>query len=410
MKALTKKNLILIFSFLFLFASLTSVAAETNLQYWTLFSGGEGDYMSSMVEEFNQSHPDITVEEQRQPWGEYYQKLTTAMAGGNAPDIAIMHTDRLPTFVAKGTLYSLDGFLDKLDEDDFANRLFEGGKYKGHQYAVPLDTHPYILFYNKQVLREAGLTKNGEVKVPSTVSELNKFSSTIEKKTDFRGMAWGNSWQAWWSFYSQLNGQFLTEEGKPAFNNSKGLKATKALKSLITKGGARFETPYNQRNTLFKNGKIGFKPDGVWNVGPFHKALGSDLGITLFPVVKGGERANWANSHNFVLPKQPQKDSEKLSAAFEFIRWVTAHSSKWAEAGHIPARISIRQSDKVLDLPLRQEYVKAADIASYPPSIVNWVGINSTVTDTLDLVAKKGKTAKSILSLMKKRVKQQLEE
>lgn len=410
MKALNKKNIIIVFSLIFLFVSLTGVAAETNLQYWTLFSGGEGDYMSSMVSEFNQSHPDINVEEQRQPWGEYYQKLTTAMVGGNAPDIAIMHTDRLPTFVTKGTLYTLDGFMDKIDEEDFATRLFEGGKYEGHRYAVPLDTHPYILFYNKQVLRDAGLVKeNGDVKVPSTVSELNEFSSIIEEKTENRGMAWGNSWQAWWSFYSQLGGKFL-ERGEPAFNNQKGIKATKALKSLITEGGARFETPYNQRNTLFKNGKTGFKPDGVWNVGPFYEALGSDLGISLLPVVEGGERANWANSHNFVLPKQPKENSKKKEAAFEFIRWVTAHSAEWAEAGHIPARVSIRESDEVLNLPLRKEYVEAADIASYPPSIVNWVGINSTVTDTLDLVSKEGESAAGILALMEKRVKQQLEQ
>ncbi|MFB9808739.1 hypothetical protein ACFFQF_28025 [Haladaptatus pallidirubidus] len=54
---------------------------KQTIEYWTLFGGGDGKAMEKMVNKFNESHDDITINRQRLPWDQYYDKLYTALTG-----------------------------------------------------------------------------------------------------------------------------------------------------------------------------------------------------------------------------------------------------------------------------------------------------------------------------------------
>ncbi|MGN7309306.1 ABC transporter substrate-binding protein, partial [Bacillus subtilis] len=69
---------------------------KVTLSFWTLFDGGDGANMQTLVDEFNKTHPDIEVKNTKLAWGEYYTKLVTAVGNGNGPDIGISHSSRLP--------------------------------------------------------------------------------------------------------------------------------------------------------------------------------------------------------------------------------------------------------------------------------------------------------------------------
>ena len=58
------------------------VAGEKELMFWSLFSGGEGSVMESIVANYNATNPEYTVRNVQLDWGEYYTKLTTAVAVG----------------------------------------------------------------------------------------------------------------------------------------------------------------------------------------------------------------------------------------------------------------------------------------------------------------------------------------
>ena len=72
------------------------VAAEIVVNFWNNFSGGDGEFMSAMVQNFNETHPDIRVEVSGVTWDDYYNRLLTSIAGGIRPDVAIMHTTHVP--------------------------------------------------------------------------------------------------------------------------------------------------------------------------------------------------------------------------------------------------------------------------------------------------------------------------
>src|SRR5215207_8335016 len=74
---------------------------KVDLAMWTGFTGGDGDIMRKLVEQFNGEHANVAVAMSVYKWEEYYQKLPAAVASGVGPDIAVMHVDSLATNAAR---------------------------------------------------------------------------------------------------------------------------------------------------------------------------------------------------------------------------------------------------------------------------------------------------------------------
>src|SRR5580658_3624968 len=61
-----------------------------DLQFWDMIWGGP-EYIDSgkaLVAQFNQEHPDITVNYRSIPWSNWYQTFLTAIGSGTAPDLS----------------------------------------------------------------------------------------------------------------------------------------------------------------------------------------------------------------------------------------------------------------------------------------------------------------------------------
>ena len=77
-----------------------------------------------------------------------------------------------------------------LSKDDFAAGDLGGGAVDGKQYAVPLDTHPIVLYYNKDKLAAAGLI--GDNGLPTDLNGIDNFNAALKKLQD-GGTKWGMS-------------------------------------------------------------------------------------------------------------------------------------------------------------------------------------------------------------------------
>ena len=103
-------------------------------------------------------------------WGvPFYTKVQTSVAVGEAPDVMTYHASRIPLALEQGVLDEItpaDWEAMGFGQDDFAAQIWDGVTGPdGKTYGVPLDTHPIVLYYNKDVLGEAGLlTEDGTPK------------------------------------------------------------------------------------------------------------------------------------------------------------------------------------------------------------------------------------------------------
>lgn len=85
-----------------------------------------------------------------------------------------------------------------------------------------------------------------------------------------------------------------------------------------------------------------------------------EWGVTTLPRV-GSEKGTWAGSHNFVIPQQRNQDPNELQASKVFINWIGENSAEWAEAGQVPARESVRETQAFQRL--KEQTVFAEELA-----------------------------------------------
>ena len=111
------------------------------------------------VAQFMQQHPNIKVTIEYTPWAQYWQKLSTEFAAGNAPDVFWDHLAYFPQFVQQGQLTDLTSLIkqDNVDMSQYYPQLVQEWTYNGKVYGLPKDWDTIAILYNKQMFQKAGL-------------------------------------------------------------------------------------------------------------------------------------------------------------------------------------------------------------------------------------------------------------
>lgn len=358
------------------------------LQYWTPFSGGDNIFMTELVEQFNKEHQDIRIDQINSRLDDYYSRLRTAILSGNAPDLAVIHATNLPQFVQNGYIEKLDGLAGEtgLDWGQFNARIAESTVYGGAHYAVPLDTHTLVLYYNKKYLREAGLLDaeekpligEGEAGFTAFLQQLKAAVPPGVAPLALPSTRIDSVW-LWWSLYNQMlgGGVFYNPEGTLAvFNNKSSLQALEFVNSLYQQ--ELIPPGINDAFKLFYDGEAAMLITGVWGTGAFEKDEKLELGVVPVPVIYD-HPAVWGDSHTLAIPAQSEMSPEKRSAAMVFARWAVEHGVMWAEAGHVPSSLKVVESGAYTALKFRSDYANTANSVAYWPRNVKQWSINEEI-------------------------------
>jgi len=152
------------------------------VDYW--FVAGVKDDSPPCVALFNQAQDSIHVNSIPIPWNEHEKKVLTAILSGDPPDMVNLVTP-VPKWAARNALVALDAVIaaDRLDTAQFFPSLWEEMKYRGRTYALPAYTGSYALFYNRRLLREAGLDPG---RPPATWQEIREYSRRLTKRENGR--------------------------------------------------------------------------------------------------------------------------------------------------------------------------------------------------------------------------------
>ncbi|MGQ9628990.1 MAG: ABC transporter substrate-binding protein [bacterium] len=402
-----RKNWHLLLSAIFLLALLAvPMEAKVTLKYWTLFTGPDGETMKFMVDKFNAENPNIYVDFSITNWENYYNQLTAAIAGGNAPDVAIVHTRNLPAFASERILYAIDEEVAKagLSEKDFIPVAWKGGSIGGKRYALPLDVIiAMVLYYNTDMFNRAGLSSP-----PQNGVEYIDYAKKIKATTG----NWGaliplrgfTLYRHWFSGLYQNGGQLLSDDLKrAAFNTPAGVEALSFWVDAVYKHKISPDRDLGEGEG-FRFGKVGMELDGIWQVSAFRSQENLSFALaSIPPFFKSDNRSFFSNSHNFVFPKPRREDKERLSAAIEFASWLSGNSLIWAErAGQVPARLSVIQSQAYKELPYAQSLLEQVNYAKYPPAIKETSQVQDAIIKALEFaMARKMAPAEALASAEK---------
>ncbi len=348
----------------------SSSASGTDLTYWNLFGGGDGARMIQMENSFSKSNPHINLQSVTLVWGDpYYTKLAMAAAGGRPPDVAISHMTRVATYAAQGLLEPFDiSELAKhgITEDKFLPSIWQRAFHYGKLYTIPLDTHPFVMYYNVDICRKAGLLDaNGNLKPIQGADALMNALKAAKQASGEYGVVFEvqgvTPWRIFYTLYSQLGGLVLSPDGKQlVLDDTKAEQVLAFMADLtITNKVAAPNIDYPGSIALFGGGKSAFLWNGEWEVTTFATQKNFAYNMVPFPLVYDQYRVQ-ADSHAFVMPRQIASDPARRDASLEFIRFMLNDSYTWAQGGHVPAYLPVTESTEYKNLKPQSNYASVA--------------------------------------------------
>jgi len=351
----------------------------TEVTLWTLFAGGDGEAFKAIVNDFNEAHDDVQINRERQPFNSYYNKLFTSMTGNDAPDVAILHVDQLQRF-ADG-IRPIGDRLSSGTEDQYIDAIWQEGAVGGDRIALPLDTHPNGLYYNKDIFEEAGLDPESP---PESYEEFKTAADTITAETDKLAFS-PEPYMLYWvrqytALLNSLGSPLLSDDNSSAaFDNGAG-KALAQYYADVTGdfGWDDADAAEHRGVKAFRSGDLAMTINGTWYFGVLQEQ-DFDWGMTKPWVAPGmEEKYTWANSHTIGLPRGKGKSDAQIDASVQVAEWITQNSLKWGtQAGHLPADKTVLESSTLRDatvwektLSTYQEMASDGQLA-YTPKVEN---------------------------------------
>ncbi|WP_042222658.1 extracellular solute-binding protein [Oceanobacillus manasiensis] len=388
----------------------------TEVVLWNPFSGGDGEFFNGLVEKFNGSQSDVFVNSIFQQNDEYYTKLITSLSAGEGPDIAVAHTHVLSELISGDLIIELDEFAaeEELDWDEFNQNILDATVFDGNHYATPMDTHALIMFQNNELLREVNLLNDdGSIKMENTPEGFIEFLTKLKEelpdgKIPFAfGSKGGGLYWLWWSYYSQLGGESMVSEDpdNPEYvlDLEKAIEAANYVKSFYDNE----LIPLNLASPTsdFESGNAAIVSTGVWDTGLFEKSENLDFSPLPIPNVFE-QNGTWGSSHTLVLPTSQNADEEVQKAAVQFMDFITDNGVDWAEAGHIPAKTTVVESEEFKNMPNRTEYAEVADYVNFIDRTTYARGLEDIVARNLDKLWSGEATAEKAFSDLETEVKE----
>lgn len=346
-----------------------ATAAELRVTIWT---GNEAhlSMLNGFAESFKEKHPDATVRFETIPPGDYTQKLTFQLAGGNPPDAGWMMEDAASTFANAGVLTDLAPALNAAEGYDFADLSQPAmGLWQadGKVWGVPFSTSPFVIFYNKDMFDAAGLEDPLQLAAKGEW-DMAKFQEVAKALKEANGK-WGFEFKDGQGYDSRIMhalmppirayGGDVWSNKECGFDKPEAVAAVQQLHDMVFKD--RSIVPPGEQGDYF-SGNAAMTINQISRASLMPKA-GFNWGIAPLPTGPAGEAAVIGQAGLVVFTNARNKE-----LAAEFVAHVTNKENVATMAQFFPpARQSVLESDAFVTsnqlIPAEQMRVVADGIA-----------------------------------------------
>ncbi|HEY4199147.1 MAG TPA: extracellular solute-binding protein [Devosiaceae bacterium] len=379
-----------------------TAAQAVEINYWQYVYDTRVSAMDELIKNFEAANPDITVKQTTFPYDDYQTKVIAAHAAGNGPDVLQFYYGWLDQFNKGGVLQPLDPAVfpvDGITKDFFpiVSSISRDGKY----YGLPTAVRSLGLFYNKNLLKDAGITTP-----PATLDDLVADAKKTTKTDDAgnitsEGITLDPAGQdhQWWRdvLVRQFGGVPYDDKGNVAYDDDAGLKALTFYTDLATKEKVGSLGFMDEGQAAFKGGLAAFTIDGTFRLGSFKPITDFEWGVTELPANADGTRSNFASF--FANGISADATGDKKAAAEKFLQYITSPEAMqiWLKTvGELPARREAALTPENLADPIYAPFLKALDYA-HTTTFVDEAGQRQTAIDMFNRVVLEGQDPKASL-------------
>jgi multiple sugar transport system substrate-binding protein len=363
------------------------------LEYWQFWTDPEAKaVITELVNGFETAHPGIKVNVTDLTWGEGHSKIIVAFSGGNPPDIVELGSDWIPEFSSRGSLMDITDYVGNLLEERI---MWEQGIYKNRYFAVPWYLDTRVIFYNKDLLREAGFHTD---RYPRTWDELRKACEKINnlgpKISGFGANIFEKHrlYKKFLPFVWTAGGDVLDSNFQPVFDSPEVIEAFEYYLGLTGNGVMDNQRNLDQR---FINGTLGFDFSGGWtlkNIGRNNPDL--NFGVMPVPSPSGEMGVSFAGGEYLAISAGCRHPRQ----AFEFIEFMveTGNTIKLCKTigSGFPGTKQLPSDPFYSNNPHLQVFHEQLLNSRMPPAHPKWVYIEEIVEKTVEKgMYKKGRPA-----------------
>ena len=311
-----KKLLALVLAIAMLLPVISIASAEDVTLTYACFSaaGAQEETLKSMISVFESKNPGIKIDVQLTGYADYFTALATKVAGGNAPDVFEMNMENFLSYMLRGQTADLSSL--GINTANYSAGTIAAVSNDGKLYAVPASFSTCVLFYNKALFDQAG------VSYPTETWTWADAQAAAEKIRALGDDIWGyNQPVTYNEFYKSIasNGGSLLNADHTAFtvNTPENVAVLDAMIARVR--GDKHVMPTQEDLAgrgdwdLFEEGKLGMIITGIWAFPTFTEKCTFDWDIVTEPGFKDKASFFFANV-NCISPS-----SAKQEAAAKFI-------------------------------------------------------------------------------------------
>ncbi|WP_422107144.1 extracellular solute-binding protein [Winogradskyella sp.] len=296
------------------------------------------------LDAFSKVHEDVIYKYQPIP-GNYTEKLQLMLGTGKSPDLFWLKGDTSPAYMSFDVLYPLDSLLEatpNFDIDDFFPIFKDAFKYNDSYYGFGKDFNAYVLFYNTEMLEEAGISAP-----PKNWEELRSYAKILTKdrdndgKIDQYGFVVEASMDMVMPFAFQNKAEILSDQNEIKIGEAPFIEAVEFYTSLYKDGMATIPSDVGAgwNGDVFGRQQVAMAISGSWMI-PYLKESYPDLKYNVTELPQGKVKGTVAFTNAYVMPK----DTKYLSDAWKMFSYLAGKDGMrlWTSSGiALPTRKSV---------------------------------------------------------------------
>lgn len=346
---------------------------KTEIEYWHCNADAQGGKtVDELVQKFNDSNDHIHVTARYNPdmYKGLMQNLQAEEASGNTPALVQIGWAFLDYFSNNFSYVSPQDAIDQYDAEDktflqdkfLPNVLNLAVNSEGKQVGIPYSLSSPVLFINRDLLKEAGLSPDG----PKTWEEVHEFSKAVKERTGKYGFYIQEPADFWaqQALIESNGASMLTKDAdgkvQASFASDEGCEAMQLVADMISEGNAE-NVSWDEGCQSFIDGNCAMLYTTIARRASVQEGAKFDAATVKSPTFGDKERKVPAGGCFLAITA---KDPDQVKAAWEFEKYLYSVESMaaWTEGtGYVPPRKDVADAENGLkDFLAENEMMTAA--------------------------------------------------
>ncbi|HET6363343.1 MAG TPA: sugar ABC transporter substrate-binding protein [Gemmatimonadota bacterium] len=294
--------------------------------------------MEQLDEEFERIHPGIRVEWVILPENELRTRITADIAtGAGSFDVVTVGNYEVPIWAENGWIASIDSLMEAhpqsvqadYDREDLLTPVRTALTADGELRALPFYAESSMLYYNRDLLKDAGLSLSAQ----PTWSEVREIACRLHSPEEgrygivLRGLpGWGEVMAPLTTVVNTFGGRWFDLQWQPQLTSEEWREAVGFYVGLLRECGPPGATGigFTEALTLMAQGRAAMWVDATVAAGflsdPAESRVAGSIGFAPAPVGPVPKGNHWLWVWSLAIPVTSERQSEALA----FITWATS--------------------------------------------------------------------------------------